>query len=327
MVVPVPKRVPMNPPNSCGPNDCPGPANCGVHHAPTLRLPDVFARFDKEARKGVHDTGRYRCSFYEWGQGPPIVFVHGLADRSRCFLPAISLLSKNFRCIGYDLPTGRSDGANLRRYTHADLCDDLLSLLDHLELRQSYLFGSSFGSTIVLGAMTQQPFRFPRLILQAPVLRKPLGSMERPIAWMMSHLPGRVRSLPWREKLLARLHRRPFLAQPLERWLHYLEYTGELPIRALGRHARLLHGVNIEAEWSQIRQPVLLVCGEEDPICPLDATEAMMRACPAAGRAVLEGCGHLPMLTHPEALAELVTEFLTPPPTRVPLDSVSATEN
>src|SRR5262245_57314121 len=128
--------------------------------APPLSVAEARRRFEAEAVRGVCDTGRYRCPFFSWGAGPPLVFIPGLADNGQSFLLPISLLASQFRCVGYDLPTGRGDGARIGRYTHADLVADLLALLDHLQIEQSYLFGSSFGSTIALAAMHRHPGRF-----------------------------------------------------------------------------------------------------------------------------------------------------------------------
>ena len=63
--------------------------------------------------------------------------------------------SRWFRCIAYDLPSGREDGACLKRYTHADLVNDLWSVLDHLDVKQSYLYAAGFGSTVALAALKE----------------------------------------------------------------------------------------------------------------------------------------------------------------------------
>src|SRR5881409_2336897 len=87
----------------------PDRATPSPHHLVTPS--SAFRRFDKEATRGSCDTGRYRCPYFTWGTGPPIVFIPGLADNSRSFLLPACQLAEHFRCIAYDLPTGRGDGA------------------------------------------------------------------------------------------------------------------------------------------------------------------------------------------------------------------------
>src|SRR6266481_4077734 len=155
-----------------------------------LCLEHVLRRFEREAVRGTCDTGRYRCPYYTWGSGPPLVFVPGLADDSRFYLLPISLLAERFRCIAYDLPIGRGDGARLRQYTHADLVEDLFALLDHLGVSRSYVYGSSFGSTITLAALRSRPERLPRAILQGGFAWRPLALAEGMLARLACYWPG-----------------------------------------------------------------------------------------------------------------------------------------
>jgi pimeloyl-ACP methyl ester carboxylesterase len=122
--------------------------------------------------------------------------------------------------------------------------------------------------------------------------------------WPLAWFPGRQRRL-------ARLHRQPFLARPAEVWEHFRRCT--LPVRAAGQLTRLLHQVDLTPVAMQIRQPVLLVCGDRDRVVPAADSEALLRALPSGGRVIIEGSGHIPTLTHPEALAGVVRAFLTPP--------------
>src|SRR5215831_17727198 len=101
---------------------------CALHpgeHVAPIVFAEARARFECEATHGVCDTGRYRLPYYTWGEGPPLLFVHGVGDSCRSFLQPISRLSAHFRCIAYDLPSGHRDGARLRRCTHDDLIADV----------------------------------------------------------------------------------------------------------------------------------------------------------------------------------------------------------
>ena len=156
----------MNETHPCGqPCGLPCADACALQPPPApLVLEEALERFGREAVRGTCDTGRYRMPYYSWGEGPPLVFIHGASDSSRAFLLPIARLSAHFRCVAYDLPAGKADGARLPGYTHADLVRDFWALLDHLGLRQSYVFGSSFGSTVALAALHERPQRLPRAV-------------------------------------------------------------------------------------------------------------------------------------------------------------------
>src|SRR5438105_1652964 len=101
---------------NCGQTECVGaslPGSCTTAPTPRVDLAEALARFESEAVRGVCATGRYRCRYFVWGEGPPLLFIHGMGDSSSAYVPMISVLAKEFRCIAYDQPTGKGDGAPL----------------------------------------------------------------------------------------------------------------------------------------------------------------------------------------------------------------------
>jgi pimeloyl-ACP methyl ester carboxylesterase len=251
--------------------------------------------------------------YYVWGDGPPLVFIHGLCDSGLSFLQPIARLSRWFRCVAYDLPSGNGDGARLGRCTHADLVADLWALLDHLRLERTYLFAASFGSTVALSALRQRPERLPRAVLQGGLAHRPLRLPERLLAQVARFLPGRAARLPLREMILRDLEAFAFARRGPEVWRWFLARSGRIPIRAFAHQALLLHRVDLRRQLADIRQPILLLNGDRDRVVPPQHAELLMRELPNVGRVVLENCGHAPSCTHPEVVAEVVRTFLTPP--------------
>jgi pimeloyl-ACP methyl ester carboxylesterase len=280
--------------------------------APAVSLQTAFDRFSQEAIRGVCNTGHYRCPYFEWGNGPPLFFIPGVAASGRSFILTIARLTAYFRCIAYDLPTGRGDGARLGRLTHSSLVADAFSILDHLRIEQAYLYGSSFGSTIALAAMHGRPERIPRAVLQGGFARRPLAPAERALASMARYWPGTMRYMPFRTKALRMAHFGPFADRPRELWDHFIKYTGEVPIAVLARHGLLLHETDVRPILPQIRQPILMVCGDRDALVRPIHEQLLLDGLPNVRRLELDNCGHFPYLTHSEALAEIVRQFLTP---------------
>jgi pimeloyl-ACP methyl ester carboxylesterase len=241
------------------------------------------------------------------------VFVHGLSDQARSFALVGALLAEHFRCIAYDLPTGQGDGARLHRYTHADLVADLFALLDHLGVRQSYILGSSFGATIALEALRGRPERLPRAILQGGFACRPLAPAEWLLARFVRHRRGPMRDLPWREAIAHIVDYATFASHPPAVWRFFLECSGANPVAAVAQRAALLHRVDLRPVLAEIRQPVLLVCGDGDTLVKQSCEEVLLKGLPNARRVELSACGHYPHYTHPELLAEVVRRFMTPP--------------
>jgi pimeloyl-ACP methyl ester carboxylesterase len=243
-----------------------------------------------------------------------LLFVPGVAASGQSFILTIARLAAQFRCIAYDLPTGRGDRARLGRTTHADLVADVFALLDHFGISRAYLFGSSFGSTIALAAMHARPERFPRAVLQGGFVWRPLARAERTLARVARYWPGTMRFVPFRAKAMRLAHHRPFANKPPEIWDYFLRYTGSVPIATLAHHVLLLHDTDLRPILPSICQPVLMVCGDRDPLVRPVHEEFLLNGLPNVRRLELENCGHFPYLTHAEVLAEVVRQFLTPPP-------------
>jgi pimeloyl-ACP methyl ester carboxylesterase len=222
-------------------------------------------------------------------------------------------LARHFRCVAYEQPTGRGDGARLGRYTHDELTQDLFALLDHLGLRQGYVFATSFGSTIALSAMRAQPPRIPRAVFAGGFAQRRLAPAERLLARLAQFLPGSMRSFPGR-KLIAKHGLGPAAMSRPELFEFFLDTTGSHPTSALARRALLLRKLDLRALLPEIRQPVLLICGEFDPVVRRECEEVLLQGLPRCARVELHDCGHMAHYTHPEVVAELVLQFLTPPP-------------
>jgi pimeloyl-ACP methyl ester carboxylesterase len=278
-----------------------------------LALAEAQRRFEAEATWGVCPTGSYRCPYFVWGTGPPMVLIPGLADDARSFVQLAAHLAEHFRCIAYDLPAGGNDGANLRQYTHDRLVADVFALLDHLAISQSYVLGSSFGSTIALGALRARPERLPRAVLQGGFAWRPLAPAEVLLARLAKYWPGTLRLLPFRKAILRRNHYASFAHRTPDVWDYFLVRSNTPPMAAAAHRALLIHQIDLRPILAEIRQPVLLICGDNDPLVSPACAETLLNGLANSGRIDLANCGHNPLFTHPELLGEIVRWFLTPP--------------
>jgi pimeloyl-ACP methyl ester carboxylesterase len=81
--------------------------------------------------------------------------------------------------------------------------------------------------------------------------------------------------------------------------------------RAMIRTARAWSANRIEREASLIRQPTLLVWGDEDNQIPLTNAFRLRDTIPNAKLIIFRSCGHIPPAEHPEKFVEAVAEFCT----------------
>ncbi len=284
-----------------------------IESAQSIRLDEALARWRRDAEVGVCDTGRYRCRFFAWGRGQPLIFIHGLSDRARSFVPLSAHLTESFRCIAYDLPTGKRDGARLGRITHADLVDDLFALLDHLRVGQACLYGASFGGTIVLSALHRSPRRFLRAALQSSFARRTLAPAERAIASLARYWPGKMRDLPMRRRLQRKADAPAFAAARPEIWSFQKANTAAMPIKAFAHRAMLISQLDLRPILNSIQHPILLISGDLDSTITQACVDELEQGLPHADRLEFRDCGHYAQYTHAAGVAEALWRFLLPP--------------
>ena len=277
-----------------------------------LRLQACLDDFRREAQWRTCDTGRYQCDYVSWGEGPALLFIPGLCDDPWTFILPMARLREHFRCIAYCMPIGNGDGSRLGRYCHEHLVDDLFAVLDDAGIGAAVPLGISFGSTVALAGLHAQPDRFPRAILQGGFARRPLAWAEVMLAAWARWWPGNLDHLPLRRQLFRAARQPSFDRREPEVWQYYLEHDGRQPIAAVAHRARLLHEVDLRPLLPAIRQPVLLICGDRDPLVGQACADELQRGLPNVARAEIEKCGHLPHFTHPEVLSEVVRRFALP---------------
>jgi pimeloyl-ACP methyl ester carboxylesterase len=133
-------------------------------------------------------TIRYR----ESGDGPPLLFVHGLLVDGRLWRKVTPLLEERHRCIAPDWPLGshRSPlrpGADRSPRGIAHLAADLL---DALDLADVTVIANDTGGAISQILVAERPERIGGLVLtNCDCFENFLPPMFRPLQWL-AYVPG-----------------------------------------------------------------------------------------------------------------------------------------
>lgn len=130
------------------------------------------------------------------GDGPELVWLHGLSgslDESR---PLVEALARDFRVLSYSTRGhGRSTPVHdRRRYTYDVIAADLERVLDHVGFDHPVVAGGSHGANTALRHAAEFPGRARGLLLIAPganALRRP----KRPQWWLVR---GHMQLAAWR---------------------------------------------------------------------------------------------------------------------------------
>jgi 3-oxoadipate enol-lactonase len=107
------------------------------------------------------------------GEGPPLVFVHGMCGDARVWADQVERLGDRYRCTTYDrrghTRSPRTDAAESVEL-HAD---DLAGLIEALDLAPCVVVGSSGGARITVDLIR----RYPSLVQGALMSEPPIGAL------------------------------------------------------------------------------------------------------------------------------------------------------
>jgi pimeloyl-ACP methyl ester carboxylesterase len=271
----------------------------------------ALAAFRADARKDIFSGSRYRMRYFTWGSGPPIVFIHGMADSASAFALVMHHLVDDYTCIAYELPDGTTDGSHLAKYTHNNYSDDLLEILDHLGLPKTAVLGSSFGSTIALAALWRKPERFTHGILQGGFAHRPLNIVQRNLCNVARHWSGWIAD--WTalfSLILQQIERRTFAGLPPGVSKFLLKNGGHTPIQAAAMRSLMFDRLDLRGVLPTIQTPVLMISGDQDPLVPRHCEYDIEVGLPHVRRVEFSGCGHYPHYSHPVPMAGAIKDFL-----------------
>ena len=116
----------------------------------------------------------HRIEYQTFGQGDrTTVLLHGLLLSQRMHKPlARALAERGNRVVTIDLlGHGRSDRPpNMWEYSMSMFGEQVIALLDHLELDQAVVAGTSLGANVTLEAAALAPERLRGMVIEMPVL-------------------------------------------------------------------------------------------------------------------------------------------------------------
>jgi poly(3-hydroxyoctanoate) depolymerase len=242
------------------------------------------------------------------GSGPPLLLVMGLGGSIELWDPLVDAVEDR-QTIAYDAPgTGESDLPN-RPLSMRQLAAVAEGLVQELGYDHVDVLGMSFGGAVAQELAFQAPDRVGRLILAATACG--LGAVPgNPVAMAILFTPYRYYSRRYLELVAPFLYgggaRRPTLMeqQALAR-LHRPPSLG-------GYYMQLMATVG----WSSlpflrsIRQPTLVMAGDDDPIVPVANGQTLARLIPDARLHVVTGGGHLFLLDRAGESANVIQRFL-----------------
>ena len=234
-------------------------------------------------------VGRYvpvagtRLYCEQYGQGPPLLLLHGNGQSIRDFSQQIGRLSQHFRVIAVDTRAqGKSQDATTDPLSYRLFAEDMRQLLDSLRLPQVAILGWSDGGNTALELALRHPAYVSRLAIMGANLFPSDQALD------------------------------PALLAILRRRIPLLQAQTDPAARTQARLDQLLltEPQLTFADLARIQAPVLVLAGEHDYVLP-DHTRAIATHLPQATCFIFPGASHNAPWEFPTEFNQRVINFLT----------------
>lgn len=250
------------------------------------------------------------------GSGPPLVLAHGWPWSSFSWHRIIPQLSERFRVHWYDMPGyGRSSkGAGQR--TSLDVQGKVFAeMLAHWGLERPMVIAHDMGGATTLRAHLLHGSDFERHVLMNVVAMRPWGSeffdhVGRHVEAFLGLPPHIHRAVveAYIKGAIVNAVDAADLESLVEPWI---SEEGRLSFYRQFAQADERYTAEIEGLFADIRCPVKIIWGENDPWIPLERGKALHTLMPQASFETLTGIGHLPQLEDPDLVIGQLVQFLS----------------
>jgi len=234
------------------------------------------------------------------GEGPLVLFLHGIRGNRRNWLRQIEAFSKNFRAAAWDA-RGYGDSEDYDGPLQFDhFSGDVLRVAEHFRAEKMHLVGLSMGGRIARNVALHYPDRLHTLTLVSTTPGFDALSADE----VRRFVTERKTSTPEGMRRLLGSRARPGAFEELTESLSLLHE--ESYRKTLEASVAQDRGAPLE----NIRVPTLVIAGDEDTVYPPALAREVARRIPGARLVMVEGAGHLVNLEQPERFNQLVLEFI-----------------
>jgi 3-oxoadipate enol-lactonase len=261
----------------------------------------------REVRPGVVVAYDDQWFGAPWGDGEPIVLLHGVAESHVAWQQWVPYLSGRFRVIRPDLPGfGQSPLPASYSCATPEVASDMIRLLDALKIDRFHLVGAKIGGSTALQLAADHPERVKTLAVfgtpakGAPGGKADLTSFPAMIrkdgvhAWAAATMPSRLGSDASPEMM---------------RWWTD-ELMGKADPNACIGYSGAAAVMDLEPLLGKITAPTLVVTTEASPLQPVAAAREYQQRIKNSKLVVLPGNSYHIAAVRPQECATQTLQFI-----------------
>jgi 3-oxoadipate enol-lactonase len=254
-----------------------------------------------------------RLHYFTLGEGAPVLLVHGFTNAGLSWMNQVAALAFNgYQVIVPDLAGHGLSSPVGAVTTVADLTRDAIALLDHLGVDRVTVCGLSLGGMIAQQAALDFAGRVDRLVVansratfatpeSAAAVQNWIGLFSQPQG------PLKRFQATWPVMLNETFRQSANGQATFDSWCQLAARADSVSLInvALG-----MREFDVRARLAQIRQPVLVIAGEQDKLFAPDIAREVSDGIAGARLEIIPGASHISSLDSADRFNRLLLEFL-----------------
>lgn len=241
------------------------------------------------ARQGRAEVNGIKLSYGVYGEGPPLILLHGGAGNGDHWSGQLAALAAKFQVFVVDLRGHGRSTRDSKPISYELMADDLLALMDELELARAALVGWSDGGVVALDVAIRHPERVSQLVVFGTNFDQ-AGTQKGSGATFPTYFArcaadyAKLSPTPGDFKGLQAALRPMWRTQP--------NYT--------------------RAQLATIKVPTLVLDGDHDEIIRQDHLKDMAKLISGAKLVFIPDSSHFALFQQPAAFNQALLDFLAP---------------
>lgn len=253
-------------------------------------------------------VGEDVVSFRAAGEGPALLFLHGLLGSADSWAWQFRALTDRFKVIAWDAPGYMGSSAAAPQIEA--FADRLQGFIEALDLGQArpMVIGNSMGGTLAAYLASRPDAPLSGLVQSCSHAGYNAPAGTPPTQKLIERIESLKRD---GQQAYGQSRAEAMLAQPADRRTVDLaaRIAAQTDADGLFAATRMLQFVDLRPRYAQIKCPMMVIFGERDPVVRPDLTEELRGLTRFATQITLSDTGHAPYLERPEAFNEAITTF------------------
>ena len=274
---------------------------------------------------GYASSNGIRLYYEIYGEGYPILFVHGFGGCRLEWFVQVKIISKKFKAVIFD---NRGAGKSYRPnypYTMDMFVDDIIGLMDYLKIEKAHICGASLGGMIVQNFAIKYPNRVNKLVLintfpgfpnQQGIEMYKKGLINRYYRKLKDPAKSFFDSANtgYTRKFIKQMRENPkkkffdlFSAEDIIK----NDITDITTPQDIENSASAIAGHEVRDRLSEVKNKTLILCAEKDKLSPVSINEQIHKLIPNSEFKVIKDAGHNSKLEKALETNQAILDFLS----------------